>query len=79
MPLREASISAELERVLGWADEIRRPRVRANADTPGDAARARSDPRVRSWGRYTHPRTDSRIRYSTSCCLPPGISRRQAT
>jgi pyruvate,orthophosphate dikinase len=27
--------------VLGWADEIRRLRVRANADTPEDAAKAR--------------------------------------
>ena len=29
------------ERVLGWADEIRRLGVRANADTPEDAKRAR--------------------------------------
>ena len=28
-------------RLLGWADELRRLRVRANADTPRDAARAR--------------------------------------
>jgi pyruvate,orthophosphate dikinase len=41
VPLREATISPELERVLGWADGIRRLRVRANADTPADAARAR--------------------------------------
>jgi pyruvate,orthophosphate dikinase len=42
VPLREATIGAELETVLGWADRIRRLRVRANADTPADAARARS-------------------------------------
>ena len=41
VPLREAAISPELERVLGWADEIRQLRVRANADTPADAVRAR--------------------------------------
>jgi len=41
VPLREAEISLELERVLGWADGIRRLHVRANADSPGDAARAR--------------------------------------
>ena len=35
-------IGAEFERVLGWADEIRRLGVRANADAPEDAARARS-------------------------------------
>ncbi len=28
-------------RLMGWADEFRRLRVRTNADTPGDAARAR--------------------------------------
>jgi pyruvate, orthophosphate dikinase len=41
VPLREATIGSELETVLGWADRIRRLRVRANADTPEDAARAR--------------------------------------
>src|SRR4029077_16020003 len=30
------------ETVLGWADERRRLRVRANADTPEDASRARA-------------------------------------
>jgi len=42
VPLREAEISEDLETVLGWADAIRRLRVRANADTPADAARAAS-------------------------------------
>jgi pyruvate,orthophosphate dikinase len=41
VPLRDAVISEELETVLGWADRFRRLRVRANADTPEDAARAR--------------------------------------
>ncbi|HET7121513.1 MAG TPA: pyruvate, phosphate dikinase [Solirubrobacterales bacterium] len=41
VPLREATISADLDTVLGWADRIRRLRVRTNADTPADAARAR--------------------------------------
>ena len=31
----------EYERLMSWADERRRLRVRANADTPADAARAR--------------------------------------
>src|SRR5262249_11970945 len=31
----------DFETVLGWADELRRLKVRANADTPEDAARAR--------------------------------------
>ena len=31
----------ELQTLLGWADEARRLGVRANADTPGDAAQAR--------------------------------------
>ncbi len=41
VPLREVEISADLETVLEWADEVRRLRVRANADTPADATRAR--------------------------------------
>jgi pyruvate,orthophosphate dikinase len=34
-------INEDFETVLGWADELRRLKVRANADTPEDAARAR--------------------------------------
>jgi len=34
-------LDARFHRLIGWADEIRRLRVRANADTPRDAARAR--------------------------------------
>jgi pyruvate,orthophosphate dikinase len=41
VPLREATISEHLETVLEWSDEVRRLRVRTNADTPEDAARAR--------------------------------------
>jgi pyruvate, orthophosphate dikinase len=34
-------IDENFEKVLGWADELRRLDVRANADTPHDAAKAR--------------------------------------
>jgi pyruvate,orthophosphate dikinase len=34
-------LNDDFQTVLGWADELRRLRVRANADTPPDAARAR--------------------------------------
>ncbi|MGH3039764.1 MAG: putative PEP-binding protein, partial [Gaiellaceae bacterium] len=34
-------IDENFETLLGWADEVRRLRVRANADTPEDAAKAR--------------------------------------
>jgi pyruvate,orthophosphate dikinase len=34
-------INEDFETILGWADELRRLRVRANADTPEDAVRAR--------------------------------------
>jgi pyruvate, orthophosphate dikinase len=34
-------INDDFERLLGWADELRRLDVRANADTPQDAAKAR--------------------------------------
>jgi pyruvate, orthophosphate dikinase len=34
-------INEDFERLLAWADQVRRLRVRANADTPQDAAKAR--------------------------------------
>ena len=39
--LEEPEMSEAFETVLGWADDLRRLRVRANADTPADATRAR--------------------------------------
>ncbi|HEX5145745.1 MAG TPA: pyruvate, phosphate dikinase [Conexibacter sp.] len=41
VPLVQARWSREFETVLGWCDELRRLGVRANADTPEDATRAR--------------------------------------
>ncbi len=41
VPLVEARVDENFDTVLGWADEIRRMSVRANADTPEDATRAR--------------------------------------
>ena len=42
VPLVDPVLPPELERLLTWADGARRLRVRANADTPEDAARARA-------------------------------------
>jgi pyruvate,orthophosphate dikinase len=39
--LLEPKIDERFNRVLAWADDVRRLRVRANADTPRDARRAR--------------------------------------
>jgi pyruvate,orthophosphate dikinase len=41
VPLVEAQVDEYFERVLEWADEVRKLRVRANADDPGAAKRAR--------------------------------------
>src|SRR3954464_9037449 len=41
VPLVPPQINEDFETILGWADELRRLRVRANADTPDDAIRAR--------------------------------------
>ena len=41
IPLVPPQMNEDLETILGWADEVRRLRVRANADSPGDAAKAR--------------------------------------
>ncbi|GIV05796.1 MAG: pyruvate, phosphate dikinase [Fimbriimonadales bacterium] len=40
VPTQEPELSPELHTLLKWADEFRRLRVRANADTPHDAAKA---------------------------------------
>ena len=41
VPLVAPEIDENFDTVLGWADELRRLGVRANADTPEDAAKAR--------------------------------------
>jgi len=41
VPVVPPQINEDFETVLGWADELRRLRVRANADTPEDATKAR--------------------------------------
>ncbi|MFL5956811.1 MAG: pyruvate, phosphate dikinase [Solirubrobacterales bacterium] len=41
VPLVEAQVSDEFQTVLGWADDVRRLGVRANADAPADARKAR--------------------------------------
>lgn len=38
---REAQIAGEFGRIMSWADEYRRLKVRTNADTPHDAKKAR--------------------------------------
>ncbi len=41
VPTIEPEMSNDLSRLLGWTDQIRRLGVRANADTPDDAMKAR--------------------------------------
>jgi len=41
VPLVPPQINEDFETVLEWADDLRRLKVRANADTPEDAAKAR--------------------------------------
>jgi len=41
VPLVPPAIDENFGTILGWADDMRRLGVRANADTPGDAAKAR--------------------------------------
>jgi len=42
VPLVESEVSEHFQTVLGWADELRTLDVRANADTPEDAVKARA-------------------------------------
>jgi pyruvate, orthophosphate dikinase len=41
VPLVPPQVNEDLQTILAWGDEHRRLNVRANADTPGDAAKAR--------------------------------------
>ncbi len=41
VPMIEPTLSPEFKRLLSWADEVRKLKVRANADNPVDAAKAR--------------------------------------
>ena len=41
VPMIDPELSSEFQELLGWADNIRTMAVRANADTPEDAAKAR--------------------------------------
>jgi pyruvate,orthophosphate dikinase len=41
VPLVPPTVNEDFATILGWADELRRLQVRANADNPEDAARAR--------------------------------------
>jgi len=41
VPLVRPEVDERFAKLLGWCDELRRLGVRANADTPGDAERAR--------------------------------------
>ncbi len=42
LPLLDPELPAEYQTLMGWADEVRSLKIRANADTPEDAARARA-------------------------------------
>ncbi len=42
VPLKPATATPEMAVLMGWVDEIRRLRVRTNADTPADARTARA-------------------------------------
>jgi len=41
-PMLQPELSRDFECIMGWADKIRRMRVRTNAETPSDARAARS-------------------------------------
>ena len=66
VPLVDPEIDENFETVLRWADELRRLRVRTNADTPEDA---------REGARSSGPRASASAAPST-CSWPPTASRR---
>jgi pyruvate,orthophosphate dikinase len=42
VPMRQPELSEDFNRLMQWADGVRRMKVRANADTPADARQARA-------------------------------------
>ena len=42
VPMLQPELSGDFGRIMEWADDVRRMKVRTNADTPGDARAARS-------------------------------------
>ena len=42
VPMRQPELSEDFTKLMRWADDVRRMRVRANADTPADARQARA-------------------------------------
>jgi pyruvate,orthophosphate dikinase len=42
VPMRQPELSEDFTKLMLWADDVRRMRVRANADTPADARQARA-------------------------------------
>jgi pyruvate,orthophosphate dikinase len=42
VPMQRPELSGDFAQLMGWADEVRRMKVRANAETPADAKVARS-------------------------------------
>jgi len=42
LPLKDPELSGDFTKLMSWADKARRLKVRANADTPHDAKKARS-------------------------------------
>ena len=42
VPMLQPELSGDFASIMGWADELRRMKVRANAETPADARMARS-------------------------------------
>ncbi len=42
VPMRHPTLSEDFTKLMRWADDVRRMRVRANADTPTDARQART-------------------------------------
>jgi pyruvate,orthophosphate dikinase len=42
VPMRQPKLSEDFTKLMRWADDVRRMRVRANADTPADARQARA-------------------------------------
>ena len=67
VPTREPELTDDFRQLMAWADEFRTLRVRANADTPADAATGREVGARRASASAAPSTCSSRAIASTRC------------
>ena len=67
VPMVKPELTGDFATLMGWADGVRRMKVRANAETPADARVARSDSAPRASAYAAPSICSSRASASSRC------------